>query len=127
MILGHGVDLVDVERFRELIKRQGNSFLERVFTEAERNYCERHSDPVPHYAARFAAKEAFGKALGVGIGSSQTALHEVSVDRQGNGPPKLALAGKAHSAMSALGANGVFLSLSHDGGMALASVILSKT
>ena len=66
-ILGHGIDLVSIPRIRDILERQGEHFRARVFTPVERAYCERMQDPAPHFAARFAAKEAFAKALGLGL------------------------------------------------------------
>ena len=68
MIFGIGIDVVEVERVESSIAEFGERFVSRVFTEAERAYCESQKRPAIHYAARFAAKEAVAKALGTGIG-----------------------------------------------------------
>jgi holo-[acyl-carrier protein] synthase len=62
-----GVDLIEIERIRIALERHGASFKERCFTEAERAYCDSKPNPPQHYAGRFAAKEAVGKALGSGV------------------------------------------------------------
>src|SRR5437870_4124738 len=67
MILGVGSDLVDIRRVEQAIKRFGDRFLDRIFTETERRRCERRVNPAPSYARRFAAKEAAAKALGTGF------------------------------------------------------------
>lgn len=121
--LGHGVDLVDIERFRGVVDRQGEHFLRRAFSTAEYEYCQKQQDPTQHFAARFAAKEAFGKAMGLGIGASGD-LAEVSVEREGTKGPRLVLSGRALGAFQARGGKEILLSIAHDGGMALASVIL---
>ena len=122
-ILGHGVDLVSVERIQGVIQRQGEVFVSRVFTEAERAYCSKHKDPGQFYAVRYAAKEAFGKALGTGIGGP-TNLGEIGVVHDALNAPSLALTGKAAADFQAIGGKRILLSLSHDGGFAMASVIL---
>ena len=67
MILGLGTDLIDIRRIRRVLDRYGQRFLERIFTEAERDWCERHLDRAGAYAMRYAAKEACSKALGTGF------------------------------------------------------------
>jgi holo-[acyl-carrier protein] synthase len=68
MIVGIGCDVVELERFAKVLSRTGDRFLVRLFTPAEILYCKHFSNPIPHFAGRFAAKEALSKALGVGIG-----------------------------------------------------------
>ncbi len=67
MILGVGSDLIDIRRIEEAIKRYGDRFLDRIFTETERRRCDRRANPAASYARRFAAKEATSKALGTGF------------------------------------------------------------
>ena len=62
-----GVDLIEIDRVRRALERHGDGFRERCFTAAEREYCESKANPAQHYAGRFAAKEAVGKALGSGV------------------------------------------------------------
>lgn len=120
----HGVDLVHVPRLRAALERHA-AFEARVFTAKERAYCRTHPDPVPHLAARFAAKEAALKALGLGITGLgvDAALLGVEVVRAG-GPPTLCLSGRAARAARRLGVVESTLSLSHDGDTALASVVM---
>ncbi len=82
--LRHGIDLVDIAQLRDVMARH-EAFEARVFTEDERDYCHRYPDPLPHFAARFAAKEAALKALGIGITPTgvDSALREIEVVREG--------------------------------------------
>ncbi len=126
-VLRHGIDLVAVPRLREVMERQPR-FEEAIFTEGERAYCRRRHDPFPHFAARFAAKEAVLKALRRGIfgdggGDSRRALQEVEVVRT-DGAPSLVLHGNTRRAAERGGWAVGDLSLTHDGGLAIASVIL---
>lgn len=121
-LIGHGVDLVACERIREILAKENSSFEGRVFTAAEIAYCRRKKDPVPHFAARFAAKEAYGKAMGVGLGASGDLL-EVEVVHDEKGAPSLRLHGRARDLLENRGGK-VALSLSHDGAYATASVII---
>jgi holo-[acyl-carrier protein] synthase len=121
-----GIDLVDVARLRAAIE-ENPRFEETVFTEGERAYCRRRADPFPHFAARFAAKEATLKALGRGISSEgpDSALLEVEVVR-GEGAPRLRLFGRVLRLAERLGPYEPALSLSHEGDLAVASVVLSR-
>src|SRR2546428_9063655 len=93
-INGIGVDLVNIPRMRDVIDRWRDRFLQRVFTEAEIAYCRARRDPVPHFAARFAAKEAGLKALGTGpqLGVRRP---ELEVRRERTQAPTLVLSGKS--------------------------------
>ncbi len=91
-LVGVGTDLVEIERFRLAMQRR-TRFAERLFSDDERAYALRHRDPVPRLAARFAAKEAVMKALGVGLGAFK--LRDVEVVRRRSGAPVVALTGRA--------------------------------
>src|SRR5437667_10076025 len=91
---GIGVDLVNIPRMRDVIDRWQDRFLRRVFTEAEIAYCRARRDPVPHFAARFAAKEAGLKALGTGLRLGMS-WRELEVRRAPGGPPTLVLSGRS--------------------------------
>lgn len=118
---GLGVDIVECDRIRRLIERGDDAFLNRVFTDNERAYCSRMADSAPHYAARFAAKEAVAKALGTGIGT-HASLNEIEVVRAENGAPGLRLQGSAAATAARLGLRGFRLSLSHTKDLAIAIV-----
>lgn len=125
MIVGIGVDIVEIERFREVLQRQQDRFIRRVFTEAEQEYCRAHRDPVPRYAARFAAKEALFKALGTGWAKG-VGWKDAEVAREAMGAPVLVLHGQAEQLSLTLGARAAHLSLSHSNDFAVAFVILEK-
>ncbi len=123
MILGVGLDLVAVERVRALQERRGERFLRRVFTEAEASACLAKADPAPSLAARFAAKEAGMKALGTGWAQG-VGWRDLEVLGEPGRPPTLALRGRAAEVAAGRGVGAVHLSLTHDGGVAAAVVIL---
>ena len=118
MIIGIGTDIVQIRRIELSIRRWGNKFLNRIFTENERKTAEKLSaEPrMAYYAKRFAAKEAFSKALGTGIGSL-SAWTEIEVIRGESGAPMLNIFGKtAQTLKNKAGDNAkVFVSLSDDG------------
>jgi holo-[acyl-carrier protein] synthase len=120
VIVGIGVDLCPVSRLAAALGRFPGRFAERVFTPAERAYCEGRARPAQHFAARFAAKEAALKALGAPRGLSWQEL-EVASD---GGAPRLLLRGPAEEAAARLGARRSHLSLTHAGDAAVAVVVL---
>ncbi len=120
MIIGIGNDLVDLERFRRVLERRPG-IREKLFTDSEREYAQRRSDPVERYAVRFAAKEATLKALGVGIGA--TDWHDIEVCRDDDGRPSLRLRGRALALARQRGVTRWELTLSHSGIVAQAVVV----
>lgn len=123
MILGTGFDLVAVPRFARFLERRGERGLTRLFTAGELEYCLTHTDPAPFLAARFAAKEAFYKAIGTGVGPAG-GWKDVEVVRLASGRPLLMLHGRAASLVHDMQAKTVHLSLSHTNETAGAFVIL---
>ena len=121
-IIGIGTDLSRCERFRKFLEPD-NKVLERIFSAAERDYALQKRDPVPHLAARFAAKEAFLKALGTGLRDG-LAWQQVCVVLDSLGCPSLQLSGRAAEMLAARGGTKTHLSYSHDGDYAVATVIL---
>ncbi len=119
-VVGVGVDVVDLDRFRLVLARRRHLAV-RVFTEGERADAGASTDPVPRLAARFAAKEAVMKALGVGLGAF--ALAEVEVVRERSGSPSLVLHGSAAERARVAGVARWHLSLTHSGLTALAMVV----
>lgn len=109
--VGLGVDMVEVARM-EAILRRTPTFAAKVFSKDERAYCESRPNPAMHYAARFAAKEAVVKALGLGF-SSGISVRDVEVVRKEGGRPEIALSGRAREVADALGVTDVPVSLSH--------------
>ncbi|CAN5765928.1 holo-ACP synthase [soil metagenome] len=109
-MIGIGVDLVDVERLRTTLARTP-TLVERLFTPGERAYAEKARDPTERYAARFAAKEAVLKALGVGLGAAE--WHDIEVVRAESGAPSLVITGRAAVLAEAAGVREWKLTISH--------------
>ena len=125
MIYGIGTDIVAVERFQRFIDSGNSALLERLFTPAERSRCEKRKDAASCLAARFAAKEAFLKALGTGLRDGLS-WQNMEVVNDALGKPELKLSGKAAELFQAHGLMRVHLSLSHDGGNAIAMVVVES-
>jgi len=117
-VVAVGVDLTDVDRIREVFRRDPERFARRVLTDAERDYCLSRPDPAPHIAARFAAKEAVIKCLGGGCG-----LRDIEVVRALTGFPSIALSGRA---AERAGSCKVLVSLSHLPNLATAFAVLIR-
>jgi holo-[acyl-carrier protein] synthase len=118
-MIGLGIDAVDIPRFRETLARRP-AMAERLFTAGERSYAARLSDPAPSLAARFAAKEAVMKALGVGLGAFS--WQDVEVVRAEGGQPSLVVSGAAADLASRQGVGKWIVSLTHTAGLAEAVV-----
>jgi holo-[acyl-carrier protein] synthase len=123
MIVGTGIDIVEVPRVAAAIERHGDRFLKRVFTESEILYCESKVNRIERYAARFAAKEAGMKAIGTGW-KRGVGWRDVEVRREPGGRPTVAFAGKAAEFAARLGVRRASLSMSHTVQHAIAQVIL---
>jgi holo-[acyl-carrier protein] synthase len=121
-IKGIGIDLVDIDRIATSIQKD-NGFRELVFAPEEIIYCESKTQLFEHYAARFAAKEAFLKALGTGWVSG-TAFHEIIVQHNSLGKPELVFTGTTAKTIAALAYNQISLSLTHTKTTAGAVVII---
>jgi holo-[acyl-carrier protein] synthase len=122
-VRGIGIDLVPLARMRAIIARWDERFLRRVFTEGEIAYCRARRDPVPHFAARFAAKEAALKALGTGL-SMGVNWRELEVRRERGHAPALILWGRAREIGLRRGGRGMLVTLTHDGEYAMAQAML---
>jgi holo-[acyl-carrier protein] synthase len=122
MVVGVGIDVVEIARVRRLVERWGTRFLERVFTGDEVAYASRRRDPAEHLAARFAAKEATLKALGTGL-SLGVRWREMEVRRPRGERPTLVLSGRTAALGAARGVRRLHVSLTHDAGLALAQVL----
>jgi holo-[acyl-carrier protein] synthase len=123
MIVGTGIDLVEIDRIHRAIERYGPRFLNRVYTPAEQAYCLRKRNAAESFAARFAAKEAGAKALGTGISFGVSWL-EFEVVRELSGRPTLRFHGRAAQIAVHLRVSRAALSLTHTGSLAQASVVL---
>jgi holo-[acyl-carrier protein] synthase len=117
------VDVVQVVRIVEALGRFGERMERRLFTEGELDYCRSFQDPLPHLAARFAAKEAASKALGTGM-SQGVGWKDFEVIQPGGRQPRLEFHGKGRELFASLGCTAAHLSLTHDGGLAIATVVL---
>ncbi|MCL4503074.1 MAG: holo-ACP synthase [Deltaproteobacteria bacterium] len=127
MVYGIGIDLVKVARLAAAIERYGERFLNRVFTPREIAYCQakrRNRDST--FALRFAAKEAFSKALGVGLRRNGIRWREVEVVPNPLGKPEISVTGRAADLCAAAGITAMHLSLTDENDQALAVVILEK-
>ena len=122
-VKGIGVDLALISRLRQMVERWNERFLLRVFTDEEIAYCRRRRDPIPHLAARFAAKEATLKALGTGLAMG-VKWREMEVRRQAGEAPTMVLSGRCRAIARDMGGHRVLLSLTHDGDYALAQAML---
>jgi holo-[acyl-carrier protein] synthase len=116
-----GVDLIEIERIRRALERYPR-FRERCFTEAERAYCDSRPNPAQHYAARFAGKEAVGKALGFGVARA-FAWKEVEI--AGRPKPDVSLTGRAGSWAERVGAGAIDLSMTHARELAAAVCVVT--
>ena len=125
MIIGSGIDLVEIRRIKRSIDRYGSRFLNRVYTGAAQAYCLRKRNSAESFAARFAAKEAAAKALGTGISYGVNWL-EFEVVREPSGRPSIKFHGRAAEIAARMGFSSVALSLTHTAELASASVVLES-
>ena len=125
MICGIGIDLVENDRLARIIAKWGSKFLQRVFSDGEISYCEKHVQAAVNYGARSAAKESFVKALGIGLGRG-IKLKEIEVVNDKKGKPDLVLRGEAKAQIEKRKIVKVHLSLTHTKSYASAIVLLEK-
>lgn len=121
-IFGIGIDIVETARIKRSLERFGDRFLNRVFTEQERAYCDSMKFPEYHYAARFAAKEAISKTFGTGIGK-QTGWKDMEIFRRKSGEPYVVLHGAGEQFAAENGITEVMVSLSHTDHYAAANAV----
>jgi len=122
-VLSVGADIIDVARVQKVLERQRERFLKRVFTMEEREYCEPKSNPYPHFAARFAAKEAVSKAFSTGIGAlfSWTSASVYHGERM---QPRIRLDEQGEALLKAIGGTDVRITLSHTKEYAMAVAMI---
>ena len=125
MIVGSGIDLVEIGRIQQSVERYGKRFLDRVYTAAEQAYCLRKRKSAESLAARFAAKEAGAKALGTGISRGVNWL-EIEVIRELGGRPSLRFHGRAAEIAERMGVAHTALSITHTADLSMASVVLEN-
>lgn len=123
MIVGIGIDLVDITRLEE--KLSSAAFKRKVFTEAEIDDCESHTNSPERFAGKFAAKEALMKAIGKGIRQA-VGFTQIEVLNNEAGAPVITTSRKARETLADLGATQIHVSISHTGGMAVAMVVLES-
>lgn len=123
VIVGVGIDLASVRRMERVLERRGERARLRFFTAAESARCAAARSPAESFAARFAAKEAFYKALGTGVGGAG-GWTEVEVVSAPSGAPSLRLSGRAERAAAERGVSRIHLALTHTGDTAAAVVVL---
>jgi len=118
-----GTDLIECTRIQRVLERQKERFLERVYTEGERDYCMKMKNPVPHLAARFAAKEAVSKCFTTGIGAS-IGWKSIEVIKGEREEPYIKLDEQGLALLAKLGGNEILISLSHTENYGLAVAVL---
>ena len=126
-IFGIGTDIVNIKRIKKILKNNGSRFKNKIFSESEINYCEKKRDPGPFYAKRFAAKEAFSKALGTGIRKGIN-LKNIIIFNDVYGKPKIKLKGSTYNYLKKKIKSkkyNIHLSLTDDKPWAQATVIIS--
>ena len=125
MVIGTGIDIVDINRIERLMARWGDVFLDRVFTEKEIVWCQRRTRPPEFFAIRFAAKEAFLKAIGRGLRNG-IQWTDIEVENDSLGKPLFSFQRKAKEILEAQRITQVLLTLSHDRPYAVAHVLLEE-
>lgn len=110
-----GTDIIEIERIRRTLTRFGAHFKNRIYTQAEQAYCDKHRDPAPQYAARFAAKEAIAKALGTGFGAHLRFI-DIEISHKPSGAPTATIANQPHLSLA--------LSYSHSHTHAIATALI---
>ncbi len=125
MIFGTGLDIIEVERIKQSIKRYSPRFEQRVFTPGEISYCQSKGDPAKHFAARFAVKEAVSKCLGTGI-TGALGFKDMEVVNEDTGKPVLIMTGKGKELFKKLELKTIHISISHDRTHAIAHAIAEQ-
>jgi holo-[acyl-carrier protein] synthase len=125
MIVGLGIDLVEIERIRRIYARHQQRFLNRILTPAEKAYVMQHADPSARLSGRWAAKEAGLKALGTGLAEG-IGWRDIEVLPDERGKPILHLHGKGAERARSLEANSFHVTITHSEGLAMAQVILER-
>jgi holo-[acyl-carrier protein] synthase len=125
MIVGTGVDLIEIERVKAAHEKHGDRFIKRLFTPREAAYCLKKSDPYPSLAGRFAAKEAVIKAFSHGFGGRWKWV-QIEVVREMSGKPTIQLAGILEKLRLERGISSIHLSIAHSKRDATATILLEK-
>jgi holo-[acyl-carrier protein] synthase len=123
MIIGIGIDTVSISRMEKLIRARGEHFLVKIFSDNEIGEGMKRRKNAPYFAARFAAREAFVKALGTGFGRG-VSFRDITVRKEGSGRPELLFSARTEPLLKARGIERCHISITHDGDCAQAIVIL---
>jgi holo-[acyl-carrier protein] synthase len=123
MIYGIGVDIIKIERFKKALERWGDRLCQRVFTQQELSACQNKAQPEKHLALRFAAKEAFLKALGRGMFQG-VAWNDIEITNDALGRPHMKVRGAAERLCGEKGIKEIFVSISHEAEYGVAQVLL---
>jgi holo-[acyl-carrier protein] synthase len=123
MILGTGIDIIEVARIAASFEKFGERFANRILLPDEISYCLTHKNPAPFLAVRFAAKEAISKAFGTGIGGA-LGWRDLEIRRKESGEPFVVLHGKGRELFAVRGAKQLLVSLSHTENYAAATAVL---
>jgi holo-[acyl-carrier protein] synthase len=122
-ITGIGNDIIEIERIKKSIAHHGESFITRIFTTEEIIYCKKHKNPYPHYAGRFAAKEAVAKALGTGI-TAKIGWRDIAITNDKKGTPVVTLSLPLQETYNEIT---IHLSISHCKQYAIATAIITNS
>ncbi|MBI5183793.1 MAG: holo-ACP synthase [Nitrospinae bacterium] len=123
MIIGTGIDIVEINRLEDIIKRYDLHFIKKIFTKSEIAYCQNKAKPSQHFAGRFAVKEAVLKVLGVGMGKGiRWKDIEINIDSH-YGIPRVKLYNKAKERAKSMGIDNIHISISHTDNLAIAQAI----
>ena len=125
MIIGTGLDIIEIKRIKNSIEKYTPNFEQRVFSPGEINYCQSQGDPAKHFAARFAVKEAVSKCLGTGI-SETLGFKDMEVVHEKSGKPVLKMTGKGQELFKKLKLKTIHISISHDRTHAIAHAIAEQ-
>ena len=125
MIFGTGLDIIEIDRIKNSIEKYSPKFEKRVFTSNEINYCKSQGDPVKHFAARFAVKEAVSKCLGTGI-TGTLGFQDMEITHEDTGKPVLNMTGKGKELFQKLKLKSIHISISHDRTYAIAHAIAEQ-
>ena len=125
MIVGTGIDIIEVDRIKNSIQKYSDRFKKKIFTQKEIDYCDSQAEPAKHFAARFSVKEAVLKCFGTGM-SGGILWKDIEVDKLESGQPILKLYGKGGETFDQLNLKHIHISITHDKTYAVAHAIAEK-
>jgi holo-[acyl-carrier protein] synthase len=125
MIFGTGLDIIEIDRIKKSLAKYSPRFENKIFTDAEINYCQLQADPGKHFAARFAVKEAVSKSLGTGI-THEVGFKDIEVVNQTSGKPIVKMGGRGKILFGKLNLKFIHISISHDRHYAIAHAIAEQ-